>query len=74
MKVTNEVMLSELKSCVKILSSWCESIEKGAPGIDYLVEGGEMGDSWEELMERLSGELMIVAGKCTTLASVIEDV
>lgn len=65
--VSREVILSELDAARAILQKWDEAVRAGIPGVD--VHAPE--EALEEFVAQLSGELLIVTGKCQTLAEVL---
>ena len=65
--VTQDVILSELDSAQKILAKWHAAAKEGIPGVD--VPGPQ--DSMEDYLRSFCGELLLVAGKCETLANLL---
>ncbi len=65
--VTPPVILQELAGAKEILDKWMLAIAQGIPMIDLPADE----DSLENFMRALCGELLVVAGKCTTLAEVL---
>jgi len=65
--VSREVLQAEVEAAKAILESWLNKIDAGIPGVD--LPAAELDtDVW---VHQLCGELMVVAGKCETLATVI---
>ena len=65
--VSREVLLAELEAARSILTKWQELVSAGIPGVDLPAPE----DETEGFVTELSGELLIVAGKCQTLAEVV---
>ena len=65
--VTQETMLSELKTSKAILESWIQKVEAGIPGLDIPAPPDRLAD----FMGALCGELLIVSGKCENLSNVL---
>lgn len=65
--VTQEVMLSELKSSKDILEAWIQKIEAGIPGMDVPAPPERL----EDFMRAFCGELLIVSGKCENMSNVL---
>jgi hypothetical protein len=65
--VSREVLIQEVKTAKDVLDLWLHKIEAGIPGDDLPAADIDI-DVW---VHQLCGELMVVAGKCETLASVI---
>lgn len=65
--VSPPVLLDELASAQGILKKWLEGIAQGIPAID--LPGDE--ETLDEFLRELCGELLLVAGKCSTLAEVL---
>lgn len=65
--VTQETILSELKSSKDILESWIKKAEEGIPGLDIPAPP----DRLEDFMRAFCGELLIVSGKCENLSNVL---
>jgi len=65
--VTTPVIRQEVESAQAILASWFERIDAGIPGLD--IPADEMAcDLW---IHQFCGELLVVAGKCENLASIL---
>lgn len=65
--VSTQVLLSELAAARALIEKWEQTVGTGIPGVDF--PGSE--DVTEGFVTELCGELLIVAGKCQTLAEVI---
>lgn len=66
--LSTELLLSELKSAEAILRKHIAALEaEGVPAVDQ--PGSEV--MLEEFVGELSGELLLVAGKCENIARVL---
>lgn len=65
--VSGDVMLKELEGASHILEKWKEKIEGGIPFVDIPAPP----DRLEAFLREMCGELLIVAGKCEHLSSVL---
>lgn len=73
--VSQGLAVTELRQVAAIAEKWANRIEHGVPGEDYPLEGQDTSDdprSPEEFYEKLRGELLIAAGKCEALATVMQ--
>lgn len=67
--VSGDVLHAELESAERILAKWREAVGKGIPGVDLPADSQAHG----RFVAELYGELLVVAGKCQTLAAVVAD-
>lgn len=65
--VSPPVILQELASVKDVIAKWVEAIAQGVPFVDKPGTEEEL----ERYMRELCGELLLVAGKCSTLAEVL---
>lgn len=65
--VSSEVLRDEADTARAILAKWVAKIDDGIPGIDLPATELDT-DAW---LHQLCGELMVVSGKCETLASIL---
>lgn len=65
--VSSDVILSELAAARAVIEKWERTVGSGIPGVD--LPGNE--DVTEGFVTEMCGELLVVAGKCQTLAEVI---
>jgi len=61
----------ELESVEKLVKKWREAVGKGLPGIDIPTQDAEA--KLDAFMRQLTGELILVAGKCQNLAVVLSE-
>lgn len=66
--VSGDVIHAEIESAERILAKWREQVSKGIPAVD--LPGTE--ENLARFVTELCGELLVVAGKCQTLAAVVE--
>lgn len=65
--VSSPVILSELESLKVIAEKWIEKIQTGIPGVDLPAPD----DRLELFLRELCGELLLCAGKCESLSTVL---
>lgn len=65
--ISPPVLLQELDAAKVILVKWLEAVAGGIPMIDLPADE----DALAEFLRELCGELLLVAGKCETLAQVL---
>ena len=69
MAVSGDTLHAELESAERILAKWREAVGKGIPGVDMPASE----EVHVRFVTELCGELLIVAGKCQTVAAVVAD-
>jgi hypothetical protein len=75
--VSQSLVLKEVQTARDILTKWVAALADGVPGEDYQVDGSTGLDNPEaprnpaEFYEKLSGELLLVSGKCETLTTIL---
>ncbi len=67
--ISQDVLLEELAVAERIVAKWKTRVSEGIPGVD--VPGTD--EALEEFVRLFAGELMVLAGKCETLAGVLVD-
>jgi hypothetical protein len=65
--VSPALLLQELVTARGVLEKWEKLVADGVPGVD--VPATE--DALEEFVTEMCGELLVVSGKCQTLAEVL---
>lgn len=66
--ISPDVLYDELVSAAKILEKWKTRVGvEGIPGMDKLATP----EQFDLFTRQLAGELLVVAGKCSNIASII---
>ncbi len=67
LSITREVLLDELDAAKAIIDRWHKTIEAGIPVIDMPAPE----DRLELFVRQLCGELLLVSGKCQSIAEIL---
>jgi hypothetical protein len=65
--IQRDQLLRELRDARSILTKWTKAIEQGIPAVD--CPGND--EALDEFITQLAGELLLAAGRCETLSSVL---
>lgn len=65
--IQRDQVLRELRDARRILTKWTKLIEQGIPSVD--CPGSD--EALDEFVSQLAGELLLAAGRCETLSSVL---
>lgn len=69
MTISREVLLKEVQSARDILQKWSESLDGNVPRYD--VPGSD--EDFQRFMGELMAELLLVSGKCDTIAAILKN-
>lgn len=67
--ISTDVVRSELEGVKSIIEKWLARLDQGIPGVE--VPAPE--DRTEAFLRELCGELMVSAGKCENVASILSE-
>lgn len=68
MPISPEVLYDEILSAAKILEKWKARVgDEGIPSVDKPATP----EQYDLFIRQLAGELLIVAGKCSNISSII---
>jgi hypothetical protein len=69
--ITPDTLHDELTLVLKVLHKWEAIVDKGIPGID--LPATDAAEAVDRFRRELSGELMLIAGKCQSLSVILGE-